>query len=220
MLNILYIFVRMIPHKTKRGEVALARLKVLRIQVGHKYCLLCKLSSEVRWNNYEIIRIRNGVFDHLVMWEGVKSLLNRRTSARLFWLLISRTFQIHATWREITKGNPSYRITWDRKTLLAKAIAGEAGVPFFYSAGVRGNAPCIVFIDEIDVVASYSEAVGRPYKENAASVARNFIVMTATNLPDILDPALTRPDRFDRHVSFYILTSKNISVRQFLFINI
>ncbi|GER45866.1 60S ribosomal protein L13A [Striga asiatica] len=50
------IVLGMIPHKTKRGEAALARLKVLRIQVGHKYCLLGKLSSEVGWNNYEIIR--------------------------------------------------------------------------------------------------------------------------------------------------------------------
>ncbi|GER32590.1 60S ribosomal protein L13A [Striga asiatica] len=47
----------MIPHKTKRGEAALARLKVLRIQVGHKYCLLGKLLSEVGLNNYEIIRV-------------------------------------------------------------------------------------------------------------------------------------------------------------------
>ncbi|CAN0891807.1 ATP-dependent zinc metalloprotease FTSH 11, chloroplastic/mitochondrial [Linum grandiflorum] len=118
------------------------------------------------------------------------------------------------------------------KTLLAKAIAGEAGVPFFYRAGsefeemfvgvgakrvrslfqaAKKKAPCIIFIDEIDAVGSTRKQWEGHTKKTLHQLLvemdgfeqnEGIILMAATNLPDILDPALTRPGRFDRHVSF------------------
>ena len=118
------------------------------------------------------------------------------------------------------------------KTLLAKAIAGEAQVPFFSSSGsdfeemfvgvgarrirdlftaARKKAPCIIFIDEIDAVGS--KRSGRDVQAARLSLnqllvemdgfdnSKGVIVIGATNLPDLLDPALTRPGRFDRHVT-------------------
>lgn len=121
------------------------------------------------------------------------------------------------------------------KTLLAKAIAGEAGVPFFSAAGsdfvemfvgtgasrvrdmfeqAKKNAPCIIFIDEIDAVArARSQQAGNAHEEreqtlNAMLVEMDgfgdnsgVIVIAATNRPDVLDPALLRPGRFDREVN-------------------
>ncbi|KAL0403219.1 UNVERIFIED_CONTAM: ATP-dependent zinc metalloprotease FTSH 11, chloroplastic/mitochondrial [Sesamum radiatum] len=116
------------------------------------------------------------------------------------------------------------------KTLLAKAIAGEAGVPFFYRAGsefeemfvgvgarrvrslfqaAKKKAPCIIFIDEIDAIGSTrSQWEGHTKKTlhqllmemDGFEQNEGIIVMAATNLPDILDPALIRPGRFDRHI--------------------
>ncbi|PHT53305.1 ATP-dependent zinc metalloprotease FTSH 11, chloroplastic/mitochondrial [Capsicum baccatum] len=117
------------------------------------------------------------------------------------------------------------------KTLLAKAIAGEAGVPFFYKAGsefeemfvgvgarrvrslfqaAKKKAPCIIFIDEIDAVGSTRKQWEGHTKKTLHQLLvemdgfeqnEGIILMAATNLPDILDPALTRPGRFDRHVN-------------------
>ena len=120
------------------------------------------------------------------------------------------------------------------KTLLARAIAGEAGVPFFSISGsdfvemfvgvgasrvrdlfVQGkkNAPCIIFIDEIDAVGRHRGAgLGGGHDEreqtlNQLLVERDgfesnegVILISATNRPDVLDPALLRPGRFDRQV--------------------
>ena len=120
------------------------------------------------------------------------------------------------------------------KTLLAKAIAGEAGVPFFSISGsdfvemfvgvgasrvrdlfeeAKKNAPCIVFIDEIDAVARRrSTGMGGGHDEREQTlnqmlvemdgfgVNEGIIVMAATNRVDILDPAIMRPGRFDRKV--------------------
>ena len=120
------------------------------------------------------------------------------------------------------------------KTLLARAIAGEAGVPFFTISGsdfvemfvgvgasrVRGmfeqakkNAPCIVFIDEIDAVGRHRGAGhggGNDEREQTLnqllvemdgfSANEGVILLAATNRPDVLDPALKRPGRFDRQV--------------------
>ena len=120
------------------------------------------------------------------------------------------------------------------KTLLARAIAGEAGVPFFTISGsdfvemfvgvgasrvrdmfeqAKKNAPCIVFIDEIDAVGRHRGAGhggGNDEREQTLnqllvemdgfSANEGVILLAATNRPDVLDPALTRPGRFDRQV--------------------
>ncbi|MCX8042125.1 MAG: ATP-dependent zinc metalloprotease FtsH [Thermodesulfobacteriaceae bacterium] len=120
------------------------------------------------------------------------------------------------------------------KTLLAKAIAGEAGVPFFSISGsdfvemfvgvgaarvrdlfsqAKANAPCIIFIDEIDAVGRQRGAgLGGGHDEREQTLnqllvemdgfdtAEGIVVLAATNRPDILDPALLRPGRFDRQV--------------------
>ena len=120
------------------------------------------------------------------------------------------------------------------KTLLAKAIAGEAGVPFFSISGsdfvemfvgvgaarvrdlfmqAKKNAPCIIFIDEIDAVGRHRGAgLGGGHDEREQTLNQllvemdgfesnqGVIVISATNRPDILDPALLRPGRFDRQI--------------------
>ncbi|XP_043717118.1 ATP-dependent zinc metalloprotease FTSH 11, chloroplastic/mitochondrial isoform X2 [Telopea speciosissima] len=127
------------------------------------------------------------------------------------------------------------------KTLLAKAIAGEAGVPFFYRAGsefeemfvgvgarrvrslfqaAKKKAPCIIFIDEIDAVGSTRKQWEGHTKKTLHQLLvemdgfeqnEGIILMAATNLPDILDPALTRPGRFDRHI---VVPSPDVRGRQ------
>lgn len=120
------------------------------------------------------------------------------------------------------------------KTLIAKAVAGEAGVPFYSISGsefvemfvgvgasrvrdlfeqAKRNTPCIVFVDEIDAVGRHRGAgLGGGHDEREQTLNQilvemdgfdtntNIIVIAATNRPDILDPALLRPGRFDRHV--------------------
>lgn len=120
------------------------------------------------------------------------------------------------------------------KTLLARAVAGEANVPFFHISGsefvemfvgvgaarvrdlfkkAKKNAPCIIFIDEIDAVGRQRGAgLGGGHDEREQTLNQilvemdgfetdtNVIVMAATNRPDVLDPALLRPGRFDRQV--------------------
>lgn len=120
------------------------------------------------------------------------------------------------------------------KTLLAKAVSGEAGVPFFSISGsefvemfvgvgasrvrdlfeqAKRQSPCIVFVDEIDAVGRHRGAgLGGSHDEREQTLNQllvemdgfgtdtNVIIMAATNRPDILDPALLRPGRFDRRV--------------------
>ena len=120
------------------------------------------------------------------------------------------------------------------KTLLAKAVAGEAGVPFFFISGsdfvemyvgvgasrvrdlfqeAKRNAPCIIFIDEIDAVGRQRGAgIGGGHDEreqtlnqmlvemDGFSANEGVIVLAATNRPDVLDKALLRPGRFDRQI--------------------
>jgi cell division protease FtsH len=118
------------------------------------------------------------------------------------------------------------------KTLLAKAVAGEAGVPFFHTSGsefeemlvgagasrvrdlfnkARKASPCIIFIDEIDAVAKkrgtvlHSGAGEQTLNQilvemDGLEERENVIVLAATNRPDVLDPAILRPGRFDRMV--------------------
>ncbi len=121
------------------------------------------------------------------------------------------------------------------KTLMARAVAGEAGVPFFHISGsefvemfvgvgasrvrdlfknARKESPCIIFIDEIDAVARKRGAgLGGSHDEREQTLNQilvemdgfdpraNIIVMAATNRPDVLDPALLRPGRFDRRIT-------------------
>ena len=121
------------------------------------------------------------------------------------------------------------------KTLMARAVAGEAGVPFFSISGsefvemfvgvgasrvrdlfakAKKNAPCIIFIDEIDAVGRQrGTGMGGGHDEREQTLNQiltemdgfeqgtNVIVMAATNRPDVLDPALLRPGRFDRRVT-------------------
>ena len=121
------------------------------------------------------------------------------------------------------------------KTLLSKAVAGEAGVPFFSISGsefvemfvgvgasrvrdlfdqAKKNSPCIVFVDEIDAVGRQRGAgLGGGHDEREQTLNQLLVVMdgfdtnthviviAATNRPDVLDPALLRPGRFDRHVT-------------------
>lgn len=121
------------------------------------------------------------------------------------------------------------------KTLLAKAVAGEAGVPFFSISGsefvemfvgrgaakvrdlfkqARENAPCIVFIDEIDTIGKRRDGAGavggNDEREQTLNQllsemdgfdgSKGVVLLAATNRPEILDPALTRPGRFDRRI--------------------
>src|SRR5881296_1767435 len=120
------------------------------------------------------------------------------------------------------------------KTLLGRAVAGEAGVPFFYISGsdfvemfvgvgasrvrdmfeqAKKNAPCIIFIDEIDAVGRHRGAGlggGNDEREQTLNqllvemdgfeANEGIILIAATNRPDVLDPALLRPGRFDRQV--------------------
>ena len=124
------------------------------------------------------------------------------------------------------------------KTLLARAVAGEAGVPFFSISGsdfvemfvgvgaarvrdlfetAKKNAPCIVFIDEIDAVGRQRGAgLGGGHDEREQTLNQllvemdgfdaheGIIILAATNRPDILDPALLRPGRFDRQVTVHL----------------
>ena len=135
----------------------------------------------------------------------------------------------------IPKGVLLYGPPGTGKTLLAKAVAGEAGVPFFSISGsdfvemfvgvgasrvrdlfeqAKKNAPCIVFIDEIDAVGRQRGAgLGGGHDEREQTlnqllvemdgfgVNEGIIIIAATNRPDILDPALLRPGRFDRQVT-------------------
>jgi cell division protease FtsH len=121
------------------------------------------------------------------------------------------------------------------KTLLARAVAGEAGVPFYSISGsefiqmfvgvgasrvrdmfktAKDNSPCILFIDEIDAVGRVRGAgLGGGHDEREQTLnqiltemdgfapSESVIVLAATNRPDVLDPALLRPGRFDRHVT-------------------
>ncbi len=121
------------------------------------------------------------------------------------------------------------------KTLLARAVAGEANVPFYYISGsdfvelfvgvgasrvrdmfqqAKRNAPCLIFIDEIDAVGRQrGTGLGGGHDEREQTLNQlltemdgfganeGIIIIAATNRPDVLDPALLRPGRFDRQVT-------------------
>jgi cell division protease FtsH len=135
----------------------------------------------------------------------------------------------------IPKGVLLYGPPGTGKTLLARAVAGEAGVPFFSISGsdfvemfvgvgasrvrdlfeqAKQNSPCIIFMDEIDAVGRHRGAgLGGGHDEREQTLNQllvemdgfeakdNIIMIAATNRPDILDPALLRPGRFDRQIT-------------------
>ena len=142
--------------------------------------------------------------------------------------------KFHELGARIPKGVLLFGPPGTGKTLLARAVAGEAGVPFFSISGsdfvemfvgvgasrvrdlfeqAKANAPCIVFIDEIDAVGRQRGAgVGGGHDEREQTLNQllvemdgfaaneGIIIVAATNRPDILDPALLRPGRFDRQI--------------------
>lgn len=143
--------------------------------------------------------------------------------------------KFQAVGAKIPKGVLLYGPPGTGKTLLAKAVAGEAGVPFFSMSGsefvemfvgvgasrvrdlfeqAKDNAPAIIFVDEIDAVGRHrGSGMGGGHDEREQTLNQllvemdgfdattNVILIAATNRPDVLDPALLRPGRFDRQVS-------------------
>ncbi len=143
--------------------------------------------------------------------------------------------KFQAVGAKIPKGVLLYGPPGTGKTLLARAVAGEAGVPFFSISGsdfvemfvgvgasrvrdlfeqAKTNAPAIIFVDEIDAVGRHRGAGiggGNDEREQTLNqllvemdgfdVKTNVILIAATNRPDVLDPALLRPGRFDRQIS-------------------
>ncbi len=143
--------------------------------------------------------------------------------------------KFQAVGAKIPKGVLLYGPPGTGKTLLARAVAGEAGVPFYSISGsdfvemfvgvgasrvrdlfeqAKANAPAIIFVDEIDAVGRHRGAgMGGGHDEREQTlnqllvemdgfdVKTNVILIAATNRPDILDPALLRPGRFDRQIA-------------------
>ncbi|MSY16913.1 MAG: ATP-dependent zinc metalloprotease FtsH, partial [Actinobacteria bacterium] len=148
---------------------------------------------------------------------------------------LSEPAKFQAVGAKIPKGVLLYGPPGTGKTLLARAVAGEAGVPFFSISGsdfvemfvgvgasrvrdlfeqAKANAPAIIFVDEIDAVGRHRGAgLGGGHDEREQTlnqmlvemdgfdVTQNVIMIAATNRPDILDPALLRPGRFDRQIA-------------------
>jgi cell division protease FtsH len=148
---------------------------------------------------------------------------------------LSEPAKFQAVGAKIPKGVLLYGQPGTGKTLLARAVAGEAGVPFYSISGsdfvemfvgvgasrvrdlfeqAKANAPAIVFVDEIDAVGRHRGAgLGGGHDEREQTlnqllvemdgfdVKTNVILIAATNRPDILDPALLRPGRFDRQIA-------------------
>ncbi len=163
---------------------------------------------------------------------GVDEAIEELTEIKEF---LAEPAKFQAVGAKIPKGVLLYGPPGTGKTLLARAVAGEAGVPFFSISGsdfvemfvgvgasrvrdlfeqAKTNAPAIIFVDEIDAVGRHRGAgLGGGHDEREQTlnqmlvemdgfdVKTNVILIAATNRPDILDPALLRPGRFDRQIA-------------------
>ena len=173
--------------------------------------------------------------DHAVTFKDVAGIDEAREELGEIVEFLSDPQKFEALGGEIPRGVLLVGNPGTGKTLLAKAIAGEAGVPFFSISGSdfvemfvgvgasrvrdlfeqgKKTAPCIIFIDEIDAVGrSRGAGLGGGNDEREQTLNQllvemdgfdtnnGVIIVAATNRPDVLDPALLRPGRFDRHIN-------------------
>ena len=170
-----------------------------------------------------------------VTFDDVAGMENAKQELREVVEFLKSPDKFHKLGGQIPKGVLLVGPPGTGKTLIARAVAGEAGVPFYSISGsefiqmfvgvgasrvrdlfktARENAPCILFIDEIDAVGRVRGAgLGGGHDEREQTLnqiltemdgflpTESLIVLAATNRPDVLDPALLRPGRFDRHVT-------------------
>jgi cell division protease FtsH len=173
--------------------------------------------------------------DHRTTFNDVAAMESAKLELMEIVEFLKTPEKFHKLGAQIPKGVLLMGSPGTGKTLLARATAGEAGVPFFAINGsefiqmfvgvgasrvrdlfqqARDNAPCIIFVDEIDAVGRVRGAgLGGGHDEreqtlnqilsemDGFSPTESVIVMAATNRPDVLDAALLRPGRFDRHIT-------------------
>lgn len=170
-----------------------------------------------------------------VTFEDVAGMENAKAELQEVVDFLKSPEKFHRLGGQIPKGVLLIGPPGTGKTLIARAVAGEAGVPFYSISGsefiqmfvgvgasrvrdlfktARENSPCILFVDEIDAVGRVRGAgLGGGHDEREQTLnqiltemdgfapTESVIVLAATNRPDVLDPALLRPGRFDRHVT-------------------
>ncbi len=190
-------------------------------------------------------RVLNGMDKHRVTFDDVAGVDEEKEELQEIVEFLKNPKKFTDMGARIPKGVLLVGHPGTGKTLLAKAVAGEAGVPFFIISGsdfvemfvgvgasrvrdlfeqAKKNAPCIVFIDEIDAVGRQRGAgLGGGHDEREQTLnqllvemdgfAENegVIVLAATNRPDVLDKALLRPGRFDRQI---VVSSPDVKARE------
>ncbi len=167
----------------------------------------------------------------LRMWQDR---MKPRNLCRKWWIFLHNPGKYTTIGAKLPKGALVVGPPGTGKTLLAKAVAGEAQVPFFSLSGsafvemfvgvgasrvrdlfeeAKKNAPCIIFIDEIDAIGKSRDSHyggGNDEREQTLNqllaemdgfdTSKGLLILAATNRPEVLDPALLRPGRFDRRV--------------------